>query len=291
MISKITISSDHKVANDIKLSQIKGMIESFTIKEEKFINDIYYVNLGVSFNKKKIFKFLEKKNIFPSIPTKKKFLFIPIIIDEDKKNLVIFSDNKLFVEWNRNNESHYLIEYLLPTEDLEDLNSIKKNYDNIEQYDFKEITNKYDLNESIIALIFKNQKNIRILSKIAVGDNIVLKNLTFSDIDFNNEDKLQDLISRLKIVYEDYWKNLNKVNTSIKLSIYIKMKSNDNLKVLNFEKTLDEMNLVYGYSILKYDKDFVYYQITFNGTPNNFLNLMKNKDFDLNTQNKTWFLK
>ena len=73
MISKITISSDHKDSNDIKLSQIKGMIESFTIKEEKFINDIYYVNLGVSFNKKKIFKFLEKKNIFPSIPQKKNF--------------------------------------------------------------------------------------------------------------------------------------------------------------------------------------------------------------------------
>ena len=290
LISKITISSDHKVANDIKLSQIKGMIESFTIKEEKFINDIYYVNLGVSFNKKKIFKFLEKKNIFPSIPTKKKFLFIPIIIDEDKKNLAIYSDNKLFIEWNNYNESYHLIEYLLLTEDLEDLNLIKKNYDVIEQYDFKGITNKYNLNESIIALIFKSQKNIRILSKIAIGDNVVLKNLTFSDIDFDNENKRKDLINRLKIIYEDYWKNLNKVNTSIKLSIYIKMKSNNNLKISNFEKTLDEINLVYDHFILKFDKDFIYYQITFNGTPNNFLKLMENKDFDLNTQNKTWVL-
>ena len=48
--------------------KLKGMIESFSIKEEKFINEIYYVNLGVSFNKKKIFNYLEKKNIFPSIP-------------------------------------------------------------------------------------------------------------------------------------------------------------------------------------------------------------------------------
>ena len=52
-----------------------------------------------------------------------------------------------------------MIEYVLPTEDLEDLNLIKKNYDIIEQYDFKEITNKYNLNESIIALIFKNKKD------------------------------------------------------------------------------------------------------------------------------------
>ena len=49
------------------------MIESFSIKEEKFINEIYYVNLGVSFNRKKIFNFLERNNIFPSIPLKKKY--------------------------------------------------------------------------------------------------------------------------------------------------------------------------------------------------------------------------
>ena len=78
------------------------MIESFSIKEEKFINEIYYVNLGVSFNKKKIFNYLEKKNIFPSIPIKKKFLFIPIIIDENKKDLLIFENNKIFDKWNYN---------------------------------------------------------------------------------------------------------------------------------------------------------------------------------------------
>ena len=64
LISLITISNEHKIIREIKLNQIKGMIESFTIKEEKFINEIYYVNLGVSFNKKKIFNFLEKKIFF-----------------------------------------------------------------------------------------------------------------------------------------------------------------------------------------------------------------------------------
>ena len=80
LISLITISSDREKINNIKLNQIKGMIDSFSIKEEKFVNEVYYVNLGVSFNKKGIFNYLEKKNIFPSIPVKKKFFFIPIII-------------------------------------------------------------------------------------------------------------------------------------------------------------------------------------------------------------------
>ena len=290
LILRITISSDHKKIKDIKLNEIKGMIESFSIKEEKFIDEVYYVNLGVSFNKKKFFKYLESKNIFPSIPQRKKFLFIPIIIDEDKENLLVFSDNELSNEWNNSNKSYHLIEYVLPTEDLEDYNLIKNNYDLIEQYDFKEIINKYNLNDSIISLIFRNKKNFRILSRITINDNVVLKNLSFSNIDFNNSEKRLDLINSLKIIYEDYWKNFNKINTSIKLPIYIRVKGDNNLKVSNFEKTLNNINLIYDYYILKFDKDFIYYQIIFNGTPNNFLKFMKSSNLNLNTQNKTWVL-
>ena len=73
LVSLIVNSSDKDKINQVKLNEIRGMVESFSIKEEKFVNEIYYVNLGVSFNKKKVFNFLEKKNIFPSIPVKKKF--------------------------------------------------------------------------------------------------------------------------------------------------------------------------------------------------------------------------
>ncbi len=178
----------------------------------------------------------------------------------------------------------------MPTEDLEDYNLIKNNYDLIEQYDFKEIINKYNLNDSIISLIFRNKKSFRILSRITINDNVVLKNLSFSNIDFNNSEKRLDLINSLKIIYEDYWKNFNKINTSIKLPIYIKVKSDNSLKVSNFEKTLNNINLIYDYYILKFDKDYIYYQIIFNGTPNNFLKSMKMNNFNLNTQNKTWVL-
>ena len=291
LISLITVSSDHKIIKNIKLKQIRSMIESFSIKEEKFIDEIYYVNLGVSFNKKKILNFLEKKNIFPSIPTKKKFLFIPIIIEENKENLLVFSNNKFYDEWNNDSESFYLIEYILPTEDLEDLNLIKKQYDLIEQYDFKEITSKYYLDDSIVALIFINQKTIRILSRITVNDKVFLINESFSNIDINNTDQLSTIIKSLKIMYEDYWKNFNQINTSIKLPIYIKVNSGDNLKVSRLENTLDEVNLIYDYFISKFDRDFIYYQIIYNGTPDIFLKSMEKQNFNFNTQNKTWVLK
>ena len=139
--------------------------------------------------------------------------------------------------------------------------------------------------------MFRNEKNVRILSRITIKDKINLKNQSFSNIDFNNKEQIADLISKLKIIYEDYWKTSNQINTSIKLPLIIKIKSSDLKKVSNFEKALNEFDLVNKFVISKFDKDFFYYQIVFNGTPNIFLEFMEQRNYYFNTQNKNWILK
>ncbi len=287
----ITNSSDQKKIDKTKLNEIKSMVDSFSIKEEKFVNEVYYVSLDVSFNRKKIFNFLEKKNIFPSVPLKKNFFFLPIIIDENKKDLLIFSNNKIFDEWNNDIKSFHLLEYILPSEDLEHINLIKSNYEFIEQYDFKDVISKYYLKDSIIALIFKNEKELRVLSRINIKDNVILKNQSFSNTDVDDLKKIKEIISNLKIIYEDYWKSFNQINTSIKLTLNIKVTNRNNIKISNFEKILKEHDLINNFLISKFNSDFIYYQIIFNGTPNNFLEVMKEKNYNFDTQNKIWFLK
>ena len=291
LISLIVKSSDRKKIKFIKKNEIKGMVEKFSIKEEKFIDEIYYVNLGVSFHKKKIFGYLEKNNIFPSIPIKKNVLFIPIIIDEEKNDLLIFSKNKVFDEWKNFSESFHLLEYILPTEDLEDINTIKSKYENIENYDFKDITKKYSLSDSIITLIFINEKEIRVLSKIDIQRNIILKNQTFSKIDIEDVEQVKNIIYLLKNLYEDFWKDLNQINTSIKLTLNIMVKNDDNSKILSFENNLKNTDLIYDFFIEKFDRDFTYYQIIFNGTPDIFLKNMAEKNYFFDTQNNFWKLK
>ncbi len=286
----IVNSSDQIKISNIKLSEIKAMIESFTIKEEKFIDEIYYLNLGVSFNKKQILKFLEIKNIFPSIPNKKKILFIPIIIEEKKKDLFIFNNNKLYDEWLSYNESYHLIEYILPTEDLEDLSLIKEKYDQIEEYDFKEITNKYSLEDSIVLILFKKDNDVRVISRITIKDKVFLKNKLFESINLNDINQVAKIIQNLKNDYEDYWKNLNLINTSLKLPLSIKIKSTNKQKIFKFENILNDQDLIYDFSILKYNKDFIIYNLIFNGTPNIFLKKMQDNGFNINTQNKIWIL-
>ena len=290
LILLIVKSTDQEKFKTIKLNEIKSMINSFSIKEEKFVDNVYFVNLGVSFDKKKVFEFLEKKNIFPMIPKNKKFLFVPILINEKNQDLLIFSENKIFNQWNNNLKSHHLIEYILPTEDLEDIRILKDKYEFIEQYDFKEITNKYNLKESIVALIFKNKNDLRILSRITIKNEVKLKNQLFKNININDDAQIKDIIDKLKINYEDYWKDSNKINRSIKLILTIKMNNLDNAKISKFEKNLSNEDLIYDYKISKFNKDYIFYKIVFNGTPTEFLNSMKEYNYRFDTQNKIWSL-
>ena len=91
LILSITKSTDQDKLNNLQLFNIKTMIDNFSIKEEKFIDDIYYVNLDVSFNKKKVFLFLEKKKYFSITPQKKKnFIYSIDYRREQKKSCNVF---------------------------------------------------------------------------------------------------------------------------------------------------------------------------------------------------------
>ena len=290
LIYKSTKSSDYNKIEIINLNEIKSMIETFSIEEEKFINQDYYVTLGVSFNKRKIFDYLEKKNIYPSQIINEKFLFIPIMIDEKIDDLLIFSNNPIYNNWNTNIKAHELIKYVLPSEDIEDLNLIKKNLDNIETYDFSEITKKYSLNNYIISLIFKSNNEIRVLSKIFNGKKEIIQNNSFQNLNIKNIEDLNLFIENLKNFFEDTWKKLNEINTSIKLPIMIKIKNNDLKKSNDFELFMNEIDLVSDYSVQKFDKEYIFYRVLFNGTVQNFINIMKNRNYNLNTQKKVWII-
>ena len=55
LILLIVSSSDQVKIKKVRLNEIKAMIDSFSIKEEKFVNEVYFVKIGESFNKKKNF--------------------------------------------------------------------------------------------------------------------------------------------------------------------------------------------------------------------------------------------
>ncbi len=290
LIFSIVQSKDQVKLKNISINQIKGMIETFSIKEEKFIDEIYYLTLNVSFNKKNIFDLLETKNVFPSLPIKKDFLFIPVFVDQDKNQVSMFSENKLFSGWNSNNKKYSLLNYILPTQDLDDFSLIKRNINNLETYNFKEIVNKYNINDHIILIVYKDNNKIRVFNKIFFNQKNNLKNLNFTKVNFDDEEEIFKFIDNIKLVYEDFWKSQNQINTSVKLSLNISIDNSNNIKINKFEKILSNMDLIYNFSIYKFDNQNNFYKVIFNGTPDKFLEFMSYHNYDFEIKNKIWVL-
>ena len=75
------------------------------------------------------------------------------------------------------------------------------------------------------------------------------------------------------------------------MPISIKLDSKNYELSSKFEDVLNEMDLINNFSIISFNKNFIVYELIFNGTPKNFINIMKEKNFNFNTQNKIWILK
>ena len=291
LLTMITTSSDKYKIKNTSTKEIKAMIDSFTISGERFINNEYFATLETTFNKKNILKFLERKNIFPSVPIKNKVLLIPILIDVDTENIYLFNNNIFYKQWNNISNNYQLLEYLLPSEDLEDLNKIQEMSSSIETYDFISLVKKYDIKDYIISIIYKNKNNLTILSKINLNSSFKINNQNYLNVNLENEKEFNKILEKLKDVYEDEWKRNNEINTSIKLPITISINSKKTKKIMELERALDNIDLVAGFNILNFNSESIKYKITYNGTPNIFLNDMRKNNLELEMKNNIWTIK
>ncbi|MDC3184686.1 hypothetical protein OA968_01180 [Candidatus Pelagibacter sp.] len=216
---------------------------------------------------------------------------MPIIVDQNENQIKMFSDNIIYNQWYSNTKQFELLNYILPTEDLEDLNLVKKNLENLENFEFKEIVKKYNLENYIISIFFIDSDQIRLLNKISFGNKKNLKNTLIKNIDFNSNSEINKFIEILKITFEDYWKSQNEINTSVKLPLTISVKNSNNIKIYQLEEKLSNIDLIYNFYIHKFDNKNNIYKIIFNGTPDKFIEVMRNNNYEFEIVNKIWVMK
>ena len=286
-----TISSYKKKLNRTNIEDIKSLINSFNISDEKFINDKYYAKFNVNFDKRKTLKFFANNNIFPSIPKKIDVLFIPVLVNSKSEKLTMFNENPIFINWSKNLKASDLISYILPNEDIEDRIFLEANLKNIENYNFEEIIKKYAIENFIINIIYHEQNSLKVLSKIKLNNNYKIVNGDYKNIDLKDEDSRKKFISKLKNIYEDNWKELNIINTSIKLPVTVSLPSNDINKIKLFENLVNNLDLVSDFYILSFNNKNIYYKIIYNGTPKKLLTSILESGFEIENDNKNWNIK
>ena len=89
----------------------------------------------------------------------------------------------------------------------------------------------------------------------------------------------------------DSWKELNIINTSIKLPLAILLSSKDHKKIKLFENTLNNLDLVSNFYIVSFDSKNILYKIIYNGSPKKFLSEINEQNFDIKKENQIWRIK
>ncbi len=291
LIYKITVSKHHKTLKEDNLQLIKSFVESFSVVNEKFENNKYYGIFEINFNKKKILTFLRNQNIFHSRMIEKDILFIPIYINLEKESVLLFNENPFYKNWNYEKENYYLLNYILQSEDLDDYKLIQDRISFIENYDFKEIISKYEVNENfIIFIILQDKEKFKTFSKFNI--NAIKSNfkLEFEKFDFEEQDKIKQLIKSMKIRYDDEWKKINLINSSIKLKIQINLNSKNIAFIEKIEKIINEIELIENFFISSFDNEITRYSILTNSTPDKLLNEFKKFNIKVSIENNIWNL-
>ena len=92
---------------------------------------------------------------------------------------------------------------------------------------------------------------LTILSKIQLNQSSKVDSKKFENINLYKEKDLNLILVNLKTTYENYWKNINQINTSIKLPLTISINATQHKKIQILENSLNELDLVSNFEILK----------------------------------------
>ena len=290
LIKMIVISDEAVKLNDIKKNEIKNLINSFNIKNESFIKNFYSAKFDVNFNKQNTLLFFERKNIFPSIPKKKNIFILPILVDVENNSVNLFNKNPFFDKWINNKNDYFLLDYILPTEDIDIINILNQNANNLENYNFLNIIKKYNVNDFIICLIYKENKTVKVLSKININNEEKIESKVYQNINLEDDKQVKNIVILIKKTFEDNWKKLNLINRSVKLPLNISVDANDYKKNIKFEKFLKETEFISNFFIKNFNSKIINYRIIFNGSPKRFLELSDKNNLLINTNKQIWHL-
>ncbi len=288
LIFRIVENKDKKLFENISNNKISSLIDNFSITNEKFLNNNYEVDFEVRFDKKKLLSFIRSKNIISSIPKNTEILFIPILMDTSTNEIQYFNQNYFYNNWNKVNEDYFLLNYNLPDKNIDSFRLFQRIKNNIENNDLSEITNKYNFENIFVVIFYKNKKNLKIFSKISFSNSNFNFNLKQNNINYEDKEILDQVILNLKNIYEDKWKLINKINTSIIVPIKISLKNSNFTISDKLEKVLNQSDYVYEYGIEKMNSNEIVYKIIYNNNPDKFLNTLKENDININSSNYVW---
>ena len=128
--------------------------------------------------------FFYKKNISYSEVTRLNIVVYPILILNSE--LQLFEKNQFLIEWNDNKELKN-IDFILPVENVDDINFIKDNLNSLEERNIDRLVDNYEIKNNSILIFRKNDKDLNVFLKTNFQGTRKVKKFEFGNRDIEKK--------------------------------------------------------------------------------------------------------
>ena len=288
LIKSIIKREDQKELLSTDLNKIKSFISSYKIIEEKNTKDNYSLKINLFFDRRSIEKFLINKNIAYSEMRKFDMLIYPIFIVGSELQLI--TKNKFYEEWNKIKTSDN-VNFILPLQNIDDINFIRNNLENLEEIDLSNLVKSYNIKNSTIVILRFDKKKLDVFLKSNLSGVKKYKKIDFKLDSLDNETVREDIISNLKSYTVELWKeeNLIDIATPSYLTLNFEIKNQDSFKTII--DNIKKISSIESFSIQNFDEKSARIKVKFFGKIKNLQNGLIENGFEIQFLDEQWNLR
>ena len=288
---KILLNKDLKKLSDLNLSQIKELVSFYQVQSinEDLIKQ-NTVKYNISFDKNKLHILFYNKNISYSEILNKEIFLLPIFLQNEK--IYIYNNNYFYENWNLNYENK-LIEFILPLENIEILQTINLNKDNLLDLNLKELFPEYK-NKNLAVIIIEDTNSI--LEKIFIKTIIMGKNID-KNIQVKRQDNSQQNEFYQKIINEinseliSLVKSQNLIDVKIPSFLNTKFLNNKNYNLVELNKRIEKIDVIDRVFVQEFNNDYVMLKIKYLGKLEKVIQQLKEQSIILELIGDEWRIK
>ena len=288
---KILLNKDLKKLSDLKLSQIKELVSFYQVQSinEDLIKQ-NTVKYNISFDKDKLHILFHNKNIAYSEISNKEIFLLPIFLQDEK--IYIYNNNYFYENWNLDYESR-LIEFILPLENIEVLQTINLKKDNLLDLNLKDLFPEYK-NKNLAVIIIEDTNSI--LEKIFIKTIIMGKNID-KNIQVKRLENIQQNEFYQKIINEinseliSLVKSQNLIDVKTPSFLNTKFLNSKNYNLVELNKRIEKIDLIDRVFVQEFNNEYVMLKIKYLGKLDKVIQQLKEQSIILELIGDEWRIK
>jgi len=288
LINRLLLEKDYKKLSTINLKQIKKLISYYQIDDsKKQEEDNAKIKFNIFFDKDRIHNFFYKKNILYSDVINAEVILLPLLIIN--KKYFIYTKNYFYDNWNDENSSG-LIQYTLPVENIENIQTIEKNKNNIYTLNFSDFFKEYNLENMAFVIIEIDNNTAKVFLNTKIAGKKINKTLFLNQKNLNQKQFNQKIILEVKAIMRDLIKSQNLIDVRVPSFLNVEIKLNNKSNLVELNNRIQNIDLIDDFYVQQLNKDYALVKIKFLGRISKIIKELKDQNIDLIMKKGEWKL-